>query len=400
MKKIALLIVSGLVLIGIAACSKDEGPSQPSTDTVSGDENLAGETVTVGDYKKIFVLNEGQMGANNATLDFLRFSDGKYVRNAYNQMNPEQPLGLGDVGNDIAVTGNEVWMIVNNSGLIEVADARDERHIATIEIPTPRNIVFDGKYAYVTSWNGAVAVYGEGYTVDAAQSKNPKGVVYKIDVNTHKIVGNVEVGYQPEGLAAYDGNLYVANSGGISSQLAPAYAYDYTISIVNLSTFKVTETVEVAPNLKGVFSDGKGTIYVTTLGNYSNVHSGLYAFSAASPKSVSRVEGTGTIGYNGSVAAVNGTKIYVFGNDTEFDWSASKHDWYVWSVEEGIVLDEKLDLTGLNPYAAFSVGGQLFVSDAKDYVGPGTVSMFDLTKNAKLWTVTAGVCPGHFAIWN
>ena len=399
MKKIALLIVSGLMLLGIAACSKDEGPSS-STDSASTDENLAGETVTVGDYKKIFVLNEGQMGANNATLDFLRFSDGKYVRNAYNQMNPEIPLGLGDVGNDVAVTGNEVWMVVNNSGIIEVADARNERHIATIEIPTPRNIIFEGKYAYVTSWNGAVAVYNDKYEVIASESKNPKGVVYKIEISSHKIVGNVEVGYQPEGLAAYNGNLYVANSGGISSQLAPAYAYDYTVSIVSLSSFKVTETVEIAPNLKSVFSDGKGTIYVTTYGNYSNVHSGVYAFSAATPKSVARVEGSGTIGYNGSVAAINGAKLYVFGNDTEYDWNAQKHDWYVWSVEEGMVVDEKLDITGLNPYGAFAVGSQLIVSDAKDCVGPGTVTMFDLTRNAKLWTVTAGVCPGHFAIWN
>ena len=400
MKKYTLLFVSGLVALAIAACGKDDGPSKSGTDNASTDENLAGETVTVGDYKKIFVLNEGQMGANNATLDFLRFSDGKYVWNAYNQMNPELPLGLGDVGNDIAVTGGEVWMVINNSGLIEVADARNERHIATIEIPTPRSIVFEGKYAYVTSWNGAVLAYGDGYSVDAANSKNPKGVVYKIDIKSHKVLGNVEVGYQPEGLAVYNGNLYVANSGGISSQLAPAYAYDYTVSIVSLSSFKLTETVEVAPNLKSVFSDGKGTIYVTTLGNYSNVHSGLYAFSAAAPKSVSRVQGTGAIAYNGSVAAVNGTKVYVLGNDTEFDWNAKTHDWYIWSVEEGTVTDEKLDLSGINPYAAFSVGSQLIVSDAKDYVGPGSVTMFDLTRNAKLWTVTAGVCPGHFAIWN
>ena len=162
----------------------------------------------------------------------------------------------------------------------------------------------------------------------------------------------------------------------------------------------MTETIAVAPNLKSVFSDGKGTIYVSTLGNYGSVHSGLYAFSASEPMNVTRVEGNGSIRYFGSVAAINGTKVYVFGNDTEFDWSATKHDWYVWSVEEGTVVDEKLNLEGLNPYAAFSVGSQLFVTDAKDYVGPGTVTMFDLTKNAKLWTVTAGVCPGHFAIWN
>ena len=50
------------------------------------------------------------------------------------------------------------------------------------------------------------------------------------------------------------------------------------------------------------------------------------------------------------------------------------------------------------PYGLFLYNDRiLFVSDAGDYFNPGTVTM--IANGEKVWTVTAGVCPGHFAIW-
>ena len=134
-------------MLGVAllfvACNKDWFPSK--------DKSLEGSNVTkmnVGAVSKLFVLNEGGMGANNSTLDFLRFSDSTYVRDAFGKMNPDIVTGLGDVGNDIAVKGTELWIVINNSGLVEVLSALDETEIAASPVPTPRNIAFDGKYAY------------------------------------------------------------------------------------------------------------------------------------------------------------------------------------------------------------------------------------------------------------
>ena len=265
MKKATLLLLCGALVF--CACRKDPVPEPPSKDA-----ELTGEKVDVTGFpesaKKLFVLNEGGMGSNNASLDFLRISDGNYITGAFKKMNPSVEAGLGDVGNDIAIHGDEAWIVVNNSGLVEVISAKDETEITTIQIPTPRNIAFDDRYAYVTSWAGAYLSW-----TSPEDSKNPKGQVYKIDLSTKKVAGTVEVGYQPEGIAYYDGKLYVANSGGVSSQLAPNYAYDNTVSIIDTKSFKVTQTVEVQVNLKNVFADGKGNIYVTTLGNYGDVHS-------------------------------------------------------------------------------------------------------------------------------
>ena len=282
MKKAFLLLLCGA--FAFCACQKDPVPSKDST--------LDGQAVDVSfistSARKVFVLNEGGMGSNNSTLDFLRFEDGKYILSAFNKMNPDVGAGLGDVGNDIAIHGKEAWIVVNNSGIVEVISAEDETEIATVTVPTPRNIAFDDNYAYVTSWAGAYITYGADYSI--TDSKNPKGQVYRINLKTKKAEGSVEVGYQPEGIAYYNGKLYVANSGGISSQLPPTYAYDNTVSIIDAASFKVEKTVEVQVNLKNVYSDGKGNIYVTTLGNYWDVHSGLYMLTASAPASVKHVD--------------------------------------------------------------------------------------------------------------
>ena len=389
MKKARLLLLCG-ALFSVFACQKDSIPETPSKDA-----DLTGEKVAVTEIstsaKKIFVLNEGGMGSNNSTLDFLRFSDGSYITAAFKKMNPSVGSGLGDVGNDIAVNGVEVWMVINNSGIVEVISAKDETEIAAIPVPTPRNIAFDDNYAYVTSWAGAYATYSydENYNSTITDYANPKGQVYRIDLSTKMVAGNIEVGFQPEGIACYNGKLYVANSGGISSQLPPTYSYDNTVSIIDTKSFKVTKTVDVQVNLKNVFSDGSGNIYVTTMGNYWDVHSGLYLIDTS--------DKVKHIADYVSVSSINNGTVYCLGAENEFDWSAAK-TWKGFSVKNGSKADWNVSVSATALYGLYAINADAFlISDAGDYFNPGTVSCYN--KGSKLWTVTAGVCPGHFAIW-
>jgi len=384
MKKAGLLLLCGT--LAFVACQKDPVPSKDATlDGVPVD--VSGITTSA---QKLFVLNEGGMGSNNSTLDFVRFEDGKYITSAFEKMNPDVGAGLGDVGNDIAVHGDEVWMVINNSGIVEVVSAKDETEIATVTVPTPRNIAFDNKYAYVTSWAGAYANYGADYSI--TDYSNPKGQVYRINLSTKKVEGSVEVGYQPEGIAAYNGKLYVANSGGIASQLPPSYSYDNTVSIIDAASFKVEKTVEVQVNLKNVYSDGKGNIYVTTLGNYWDVHSGLYMISASAPEQVKAISDYV------SVSAQNGDTVYCIGTDSEYDWSGTPHVYSAWSVTSGVKKDLSLSLQEATPYGLAVLNADtFFVADAGDYFNPGSVACY--YKGSRRWSVTAGVCPGHFVAY-
>ena len=399
MKKTALLLLCGALFLG--ACQKIEQHETPPADN-----GLEGVKVDV-DYfataaDKVFILNEGSMGSNNATLDFLRLPYGLYISDAFKKMNPSVGAGLGDVGNDIAVIGEEVWIVVNNSGIVEVISAEDEIEIKAISIPTPRNIAFDANYAYVTSWAGAFAAYDEAWNL--VDYYNTKGQVYRVNLKTKQVEGTVEVGYQPEGIACYNGKLYVANSGGLT--LAPTYSYDNTVSIIDAASFTVTKTVEVQVNLKNVYSDGAGNIYVTSLGDYYMNHSGLYMIQASNPDSPVHVADCV------SASTIHGNTVYCIGTDTEFDFSGADHTYKAWTARNGVKSDLALSLTHSTPYSIGVLNeNTIFVGElsvytyedegeekwATDYYNPGAVTCY--WHGNKLWSVQAGVMPGHFAIY-
>lgn len=402
MKK-TLLIVS---ILALAAAGCGKVPAADPSESASGDEDLAGETVNAGEVEgvsKLFVLNEGGYGSNNASLDFLRFSDGKYVRGAYSLMNPSVTLGLGDVGNDIAIAGTKIWIAVNNSGFVEVVSALDETRIASVEVPMPRNIAIAGKYAYVTSYNGAYVI-SDPATYEVTDFRNPRGAVYKIDTETYKVVGKVEVGYQPEGIAAYGGKLYVANSGGLSAMIT--YSYDNTLSIIDMGSFTVERTVEVAPNPDEVYSDGMGNIYVTSFGDYFTVPSGLYVLPADNPSHVTKVEKEGAgFSFGVTCSALEGDTLWCISASNEFDWGA-EHEYTLWSVKDGAIdVYNSFDCKAATPCGlyvlsdAYGIRRSIFLSDAGDYFNPGTLYCYDADALSVKWSVTTGVIPAHFAVW-
>ena len=142
MKKALLLLLP--CMLAFASCKVHIIPEKPSPDA-----DLEGEAVdarALSGFKKLFVLNEGQMGAGNASLDMLRLSDSNYITGVFRKMNPDVAAGLGDVGNDIVAVGDELWITVNNSGIVEVLDAKDETAVAASPLRMPRCLADDDEY--------------------------------------------------------------------------------------------------------------------------------------------------------------------------------------------------------------------------------------------------------------
>ena len=386
MKKAILLLLFGALTF--CACRKDS-----LAETAINESDMTGETVdlsflSVDGLRKIFVLNEGQMGSNNASLDILRISDAQYLTDVFRKVNPKSG-GLGEVGNDIVVIGDEVWIAVNNSGIVEVISAEDEKEIAAIKVPTPRRIAYDDDYVYVTSWAGAYISYGEDYSITA--NANPKGQVYRIDRQTKKVKGSVEVGFQPEGIGFMDGNLYVANSGGFSCKLPPDYAFDHSISVIDAGTFGLTKTIDTGEyiNLKDIYFDSFGDVYFTSLGDYRERHSGLYGIDLDG-KII-------CLSKYVSVLVQRSENFFWFGTEDEFDWEHPK-TWKAWYWGKGAKAEVSFPFDGLTPYGLYMPSDYCYlVADAGDYFNPGTLTM--VNHGQKKWTVTAGVCPGHFAVW-
>ena len=161
-------------------------------------ETVSGETDDPANrLAGFYVLNEGNMGANKATIDYFDYKNTRYARNIYPSRNPSVVMELGDTGNDIAVYGGRLYIVLTGSHKVEVCDAITAERIGQVDISSPRYIAFDGNYAYVTSEVG-----GTG----------DNGSVVRFNLSTLKTEGSVSVGLVPEEMVVTGGKLYVANS--------------------------------------------------------------------------------------------------------------------------------------------------------------------------------------------
>ena len=105
------------------------------------------------------------------------------------------------------------------------------------------------------------------------------GKVVEVDTASLQITREVVVGYQPEEMVVTDGKLYVANSGGYRYP-----NYDTTVSVIDLETFKVINTIDVAINLHRMAIDRYGRIYVSSRGDYYNVGADVYVIDSKKDK--------------------------------------------------------------------------------------------------------------------
>ena len=371
-----LTLVMVLVAAALTSCRTDE-VLVPSTGTP------VGEPVETGDIKGFFLLNEGNMGSNKATLDYYDYSTGIYHRNIFPERNPDIVHELGDVGNDLKIYGNKLYAVINCSNLVEVMDVATARHVAAISVPNCRYVTFDGGFAYVSSYAGPVNI---------DPSARP-GCVAKIDTVTMKVVGQCVVGYQPEEMCVVGRKLYVANSGGYRVP-----DYDRRVSVIDLDSFTVVREIDVARNLHRLQPDGLGNIYASRRGDYYDEESATYIIDTHTDTVVDSL----SMLPNSNMTRC-GDLLYVCGN--EWDWTASRYNvnYTLFDLRSRTVVSRNFITDGSEsdikvPYglAVNPETGHILITDARDYVTPGMLHCYD-SAGHHLWSVMTGDIPSRIA---
>lgn len=330
----------------------------------------ASSSVVTTKYAGFYLLNEGNYNSNDATIDFYNFNDSVYTKDVYGTTNPDVTLGLGDVGNDIKIYGSKMYVVVNNSNKLEIVDAHTTKHLGQLTINQPRYVAFYNGNAYVTSYDGYVAV---------------------VDTTTFALQTQITVGRQPEEMAVVGSKLYVANSGGLDA------VYDRTVSVVDLTSNTESKKIDVAINLEHVKLDQYGDLYVTSRGNYNDTLANLYVIDTKADTvkknfnlSVSNLAIYKDVAYTYSGAYVlNDLGSYVY--TTTFATLNVKDESI---VNSSFITDGSNILT---PYgiAVDPASGDVYVGDANNY-SLGILYCFS-SAGVKKWTKTTGYAPGHFA---
>ena len=380
MKQLAYYI---LTLLLLSACRQD-------VMIVPMEKSDPGGKTQQGDIIGMYLLNEGNMGSNKSSLDYLDLSDSTahYYRNIYSQRNPSTVMSLGDVGNDCQIYGSRLWLVINCSNKVEVARADSAIRIGKVNIPNCRYVTFNDRYAYVSSYVGTVY----------ASSNSPLGSVYKVDTLTLQKVDSCSVGYQPEEMAIIGNQLYVANSGGYQGMTGQGY--ESTVSVIDMATMQETSKVEVAPNLHHLKADKYNQLWVTARGDYMSEASSIWWLA---PDENGQMKVGGHIDQAVSDLCIVGDSLYFYGSQWSEVSMSNTITYGIINVKTHQVVNTSLssapEISKIRmPYGIIvnPVHRDFYLMDAKNYVSSGELLHF-LPDGTFDWKVSTGDIPAHAA---
>lgn len=360
---------------------------------------------TASAQEKLIVLNEGSWQANNGRVTY--FENGNIVSNKW--FEEKNGYGIGDTPNDIIqVNDTLIAIAVNWSNIVQFIRPDGTAVAATEDIPNNRKMTTDGRYVYVTSYAHECGseTSADGYW------QFVKGYVAKIDAATFRVVDAVEVGYEPEGIAYYQGYLFVCNSGGYSFQ--EGHDYERTVSVIDAETMKVVKTIDTGcVNLYGNMSQTGKYLLISAAGDYYENAPSAIVFDC--DKALTDAPCFQILPYAATYnCATTDGQFFVVGSAFSYITYMNETNYLTVNPEvvmqshgaEGIseslpgtVAEQLSSMSApygiyVNPYT-----GYIYATDAKSYAGAG--ELLQWTPDGHFvgrWKTY--ICPGHFLALN
>lgn len=253
-KKFKIIILLGIVLL--FSCSKDKNFGEVNTEDT--------------DYrygKGVFIINEGNYSNGNGSVSFYNLYTNKMYNGIFDASN-KRPLG--DVPISSEIINGLIYVIVNNSGKVEVVKPEDFKSLKTITgFASPRFILpINNKKAYVSDlrsnyisvidlesntiskkiycgkstdrmlkYNNKVFVCNwSSYYVNA-----PNNSIQVIDSDIDCLIDSVIIGKEPNSLVLDNQNrLWVLSSGGYNNEEYPE------LNCINTNSLKIEKKIQFA----------------------------------------------------------------------------------------------------------------------------------------------------------
>lgn len=349
--RLHLFLWAALCAVALPSCSSDE-PSTPDPIEISNG---------------VFVLNQGSMSANlPGTLTYCDYAKGSATQSAFASANGGNVLG--DTPQDALSYGTKLYVAVYQSNLIRVIDRSTLKILKDIR-PTAEQ---GSQPRYLAAADGKVyASMYDGYAV-------------RIDTASMAIDASVKVGPNPDGVAVYNGNLYVANSDGMN--YLEGYANGKTLSQIDLKSFTETRKIEVGLNPGAVAATETGLCFITR-GNYSDIPTQMKRLKS---------DGTAEVIATASLICSNANTVYFINAPWGGDPVSSVGKFDTTTGQTSYVSIEAFDFPaaiGVDP-----ITGDIIITaynesyGVADYSGPGYACRFN-AQGQKVATYTVGVNP-------
>lgn len=342
-----IILLLSLLVVCAFSCEKPDPVEEPAVVPV--------EVVSRGAY----VLSEGLMDHNNSSLLFYDFDKGT-TTDAFLAANNR---GLGDTGNDLQIYGSKMYCVVNISETVEIMETKTAKSLKQISLSgrQPRRIAFDGGYAYVCCFDGAVV---------------------KIDTATMEVTATAQAGSNPDGICVANGKLYVANSGGLNYP-----NYGNTVTVFDLATFSPIKDITVVINPTRMAADSQGDVYVVSNGNYGDVPMTFQRIDSQTDELVQ------TFDFAVTNFTISGNLCYFY----HYNYSTQQCAVKVMDVLTEQIVNEQFVSDGTSLTTPYGIAvnpdnGDVYLTDAYQYSTNGDVICFGADGHKK-FSFEAGVCP-------
>jgi len=334
MKNLKVIFAALLCCTVFAGCEEDdEFPAQKKIKP------------TVG----VFILNQGSWGENDASVSYYDFQTEQFIDDIADGK-------LGDSAQDIFIYGSKLYVSVNESNVIWAfrldsldVDLADKISLGSGTPHYPNYFAASGKNLYVTTRSGNVL---------------------RIDTATYAIDA-VKTGTESEGIAEYNGKLYVSNTN------RDDYTSDNTLSVIDVATFREETKISVGVNPYIVRADGNGDLYLSFRGNYYDIDGGFQRIDTKNDYAVTEIN----IPAYQDFTILNDTLYYYgvdYSNYPSVDNYFGKYD-----VKNEQIIDGSFIDSSRFEYTAYALGvnpenGDIYISDAQTYpAAPSRILIFD-----------------------
>lgn len=329
-----------LCLIVFSSCMRDDALWERNQNQFTPNESA---------YKGVFVLNEGNFNADNASLSYYNIDSLSIHNNIFFN---ENALRLGDVAHSITVHNELAFIVANNSGKIQIMNNEDFSFTGKITgLTSPRYMkIIDENKAYVT---------------DLYAKK-----IWIVDPLSHSISGSINTDNGTGDFFQHSTEQIVLWQ---DFALVNCWSFDNQILWINTSTDTIQDSVRVIKQPNSMVIDRNDRLWVLSDGGYDGspygqVQGGLQCIDLATRNIV--FEYRFEIDESPGNLKINSTR------DTLF--FINNHV-YKMSITENVPQEfitsnySQNTIGGFNGIGIHPMSNELYIADAKDFNQPGSV---------------------------
>lgn len=363
---IQVWLLSACIIMALPACEKDdEDKGVQTNDTNNNDQSDDNDNEeNQPNYRgasTVLIANEGTFNQGNASLARYQPKDGNLTEEYFRAKNGRP---LGDVFHSMLFQEERGFLVINNSGKIEVVDISSSASLGSISpLPSPRYLQPLGN--------------GKGYVTNFTQGDRSELSI--VDMNAYEKTGTITTGGWTEQMVKANDRIWVAevNLAGLL--------------VVNPEKHEVTDTIKLQKQIQEVVKDQNGMIWTLSNGGLNDKKKPvLYKIDP----------GTKTIANDFRFPS---------NNDQPGSLTFSQNKDTLYFINQGIyrmpitmknlpanpIIDEPAERNfyglGIDPY-----NGRFYVSDALDYVQKGLVFTYSAQEKKVMDTLKPGIIPRSF----